>query len=535
MLIGQQGRNWWLVHRGTLIRADPTQLRYATQSEGLGDTCVEEVLKTAKGRLEEIKHGTHGAHTYLDLTKEAVPPGPVSVHESPPTPPTAETPPSPPPTEIPPSPAEAPAAEANPDVPVNEQVATPASKPARRLWAKTASSSNQDVASGPSSLKRPIQAVEEAGSRSPERKPVPSGQLRAAELESTPPEALLPMGDIAEVTMPLLKAISSATQARSRSPPPDAALTCGVQSNSADTSHCQFDALCEAERELSRADTFDYASLAADAIVHLQQLEETRKTEWQQPYTALLAGALARRARKELSLKGASKELRTKAVSAQALEIDNLITKGCLRPVRGAEAMEVLRRYPDRFIPGRFVMTEKQEEDQPIKVKARWCLRGDLDPDLTSCIQEGKLQSPTITSYGRAVCLQMIASHRWDLQFGDVQCAFPEARSTTRPKPLFTRLPKGHSIPGFGDEEVLEVTGNLYGKNDAPYEWWKEYDTYLKGLGFQASRFDPCLYLLREDNRLWSSGRPCGRFHDWWGWTGVRSSDQGPAGPLPIP
>ena len=97
---------------------------------------------------------------------------------------------------------------------------------------------------------------------------------------------------------------------------------------------------------------------------------------------------------------------------AQQLDITNLISKDCLRPVRGAEAKDVLCRMSHRFIPGRFVLTEKQEEDQPIKVKARWCLRGYLDPDLMDLISEGKLQSPAITTYGRAVCLQMIASHQ---------------------------------------------------------------------------------------------------------------------------
>lgn len=30
----------------------------------------------------------------------------------------------------------------------------------------------------------------------------------------------------------------------------------------------------------------------------------------------------------------------------------------------------------------RFVVTLKQEEDAPVKIKARWCLLGHRDPDL---------------------------------------------------------------------------------------------------------------------------------------------------------
>eukprot|EP00959_Pyramimonas_sp_CCMP1952_P380691 7975950-Pyramimonas_sp.AAC.1 len=107
-------------------------------------------------------------------------------------------------------------------------------------------------------------------------------------------------------------------------------------------------------------------------------------------------------------------------------------------------------------------MTEKEEEGQPTRIKARWCLRGHLDPDLSELIREGKLQSPTITPFGRAVCLQMVASHQWDLQFGDVYCVSPEAKNIQRRGPLLTTLPKG--VPGHPEGEILEVTGNLCGE-----------------------------------------------------------------------
>ena len=76
----------------------------------------------------------------------------------------------------------------------------------------------------------------------------------------------------------------------------------------------------------------------------------------------------------------------------------------------------------------------------------------------------------------------------------------PEARNVKRAEPLYTKLPTG--IPGFEPNTVVEVVGNLYGKNDAPYEWWQEFHSYVTALGFEASRFDPCLYFLRSQSRL---------------------------------
>jgi hypothetical protein len=40
----------------------------------------------------------------------------------------------------------------------------------------------------------------------------------------------------------------------------------------------------------------------------------------------------------------------------------------------------------------------------------------------------------------------------------------------------------------------VQVLGNIYGANDAPHEWYQEFDTVAQSSGFTKSKFDSCLY-----------------------------------------
>ena len=103
----------------------------------------------------------------------------------------------------------------------------------------------------------------------------------------------------------------------------------------------------------------------------------------------------------------------------------------------------------------RFVLTRKAAEEitenglrpdpgnpEHWRVKARWCLQGHLDPDLSSKAQAGQLQSPTLSQMGRMVLFQLLSSNKWQLQLGDIKGAFLEARPLDpKCKPLFAWLP----------------------------------------------------------------------------------------------
>ena len=104
----------------------------------------------------------------------------------------------------------------------------------------------------------------------------------------------------------------------------------------------------------------------------------------------------------------------------------------------------------------------------PEEFKARWCLRGYLDPDVMELAGSGATQSPTVSQLGRMLSCLMIVS------------AFLEADALDRKKgSLYSSLPPG-GIPGV----------NIYGLNDSPQRWWTKFDAVMTSIGFTRSTFD---------------------------------------------
>ena len=190
------------------------------------------------------------------------------------------------------------------------------------------------------------------------------------------------------------------------------------------------------------------------------------------------------------------------------IEWETLLAKDCaVRVHHGKRAQQIKRDYPERFIGSRFVLTRKPiDEGQPIDphdprtftVKGRWCLQGHLDPDLTVKAESGMLKSPTLSQLGRMTLMQVIASFQWELQLGDIKGAFLEAGPLdAKFRPLYAKQPPG-GIPGVPADSVIEVLGNVYGQNDAPAAWFKEFNSVAQDIGWVQSKLDPCLYTLRD-------------------------------------
>lgn len=64
-------------------------------------------------------------------------------------------------------------------------------------------------------------------------------------------------------------------------------------------------------------------------------------------------------------------------------------------------------------------------------------------------------------------------------------------------RPLYARQPAG-GIPGIPENAVIEILGNLYGQNDAPAAWFREFSTHVCSLGWHQSVLDPCMFTLRD-------------------------------------
>ena len=133
----------------------------------------------------------------------------------------------------------------------------------------------------------------------------------------------------------------------------------------------------------------------------------------------------------------------------------------------------------------------------PGKFKARWCLRGYVDPDVMELVGGGSIQSLTVSQLERLLSCQIIVSHDWNLQLGDSRGALLEADSLDRKQePLYSSLPSG-GIPGVSDDAVFLILGHICGLNDASQRWWKKFDAVMFSIGFFRRTSDACVYTPR--------------------------------------
>ena len=191
----------------------------------------------------------------------------------------------------------------------------------------------------------------------------------------------------------------------------------------------------------------------------------------------LLAAFMHTRMQKELPATGNDPSLQSRIDEAKGIEWETVTGKSAARAWTGAKARDIRQKQAHRFVGSRFVITEKVGEEGT-RVKARWRLQGHSDPDFREKISSGLCHSPTLSHLGRAVLLQLLVSNHWTMHLGDIKGAFMEAGPF---RPLYAHQPPG-GIPGLHPDDVVEITGNLYESNDAPFQWFRTFDQ-VRGQG----------------------------------------------------
>lgn len=171
----------------------------------------------------------------------------------------------------------------------------------------------------------------------------------------------------------------------------------------------------------------------------------------------LIAAYTQKKLSKEVPAVGNEPLIQQMVDESKLVEWTTLIEKGAIKVHTGKKAAWLKSKYPERFMGSRFVIVRKPLEENlhintsdpsSFRIKSRWCLQGHLDPDLDRKLDEGLLQSPTLSQMGRMILMQLISSFQWDLQLGDIKGAFLEAGPLPeRFRPLFARQPQG-GIPG---------------------------------------------------------------------------------------
>lgn len=150
-------------------------------------------------------------------------------------------------------------------------------------------------------------------------------------------------------------------------------------------------------------------------------------------------------------------------------ELEKLLRFEAVKIVLPTEAKKV-RKATKRILPSRFVITKKPCDKEPGRyvTKARWCIRGYLDPDLLKM----DTQAPTLSGEALSLVLQLAASHNWSLTIADIEGAFLQGDSLKREDgDVYVELPPG-GIPGLPEGTLLKLLKPVYGLSDAPRAWF---------------------------------------------------------------
>eukprot|EP00435_Cladocopium_sp_Y103_P038006 s382_g10.t1 len=507
VVIGLIGRNVIIAHRRSIIRCAPEQVRPATSEErALIETPGTELL----GIKDMIQNGTFRSAQYVDLLSQSYPPqeeavvsGPSGSHEertavgaqvSSPTAQNAQS-------------------EQQAESPVDVDMPKEVDKifddePSEVVDKSAAPASSQSSVAAPSGDSSLVGNAEASSSYGPVRRtrvPSKSGPLTMLRPAAMKHEDFVEV--MREVVPKLIEGVVQQGESTS------------------DVSHKRSADSSAEVPEPKAAKTEDPALCVEHAIAYVataecenqesQELWNTFKNTTDNAVEVFINQYFSKRAQKEIPASRNEPLLQARVDQAKVAEWQTLIDKGAVRVVPASESRWIRKHKPNRIMGSRFVIVKKPEEEivenggipDPAnmdhwRVKARWCLQGHLDPDLSEKARAGQLQSPTLSQMGRTVMFQLMASHKWLLQLGDVKGAFLEAGPIPECyRPLFANLPAG-GIPGVDPECLLEILGNVYGQNDAPAAWHKVFDEAVVKAGFERSRFDNCLYWMRENGEL---------------------------------
>ena len=194
----------------------------------------------------------------------------------------------------------------------------------------------------------------------------------------------------------------------------------------------------------------------------------------------------------ELSERRMTPEEITAFQGAKGTEVKNFVAN---------KAFEILPDHlkPDRSqaIGMRWILTWKLKEDGTRKPKARAVLLGYQD----EAYEHRSTTSPVMTRQTRQLLLQLSAWKRWKVQKGDVTGAFLQSRQY--PDQLYcVPCPEICQALGIAEGSITRVKKACYGLVDAPLEWYRSVDEFLRQQGFTRLWSDSCCWVLRVQGEL---------------------------------
>ena len=226
-------------------------------------------------------------------------------------------------------------------------------------------------------------------------------------------------------------------------------------------------------------------------ILIVQQDIENWQAEETPAETAFLATA-AKRQRSEVKLQSLDENSKALFEKAKFSEINNWLSTQTVKRIFRHQIPE------DQILRCRWLLSWKpidptdQQEQGTHKAKARLVVLGYLDPQL----EEIPRDSPTMSKTSRMLVLQLIASKGWELMSFDIKAAFLQGQPQSSRVLGLEPVPELRKALQLRETEICQLVKGAYGLVDAPYLWYKTLQAELLSLGFVASPFDPCVFLL---------------------------------------
>ena len=478
VVLGAVGRNLVIVHRRQVLRVAPEQIRMATEEE---KTLITSPKAELLGIKDLIEKGNLRSKQYVDLLPQSYPPG----------------------------------SEVSPSLTQREVAAEPA-----RI---------EPVVAAPEPSLPPVQSeppplgLEDQNVQDSAETPLPAQDIGEQTMEGTSDEGPQASSSSSSSYGPIRRRIMGKDGSPALWRPPAMkeedfvavmkemipSLVDQAMSSESEVPKRSFEEVSPSQTEPSEPSS---TRIRTSEVLSVQECQEVWQLSQEQTHECMMAEYLRKKMQKEIPHSHNPPALQKKVDEGKRTEWETLLSKpNAIKIHYGRAAQQIRAKHADRFIGSRFVLTRKPLEEgaeidpndwNSFTVKGRWCLQGHLDPDLQAKAEEGLLKSPTLSQLGRMTLMQVISSHRWELQLGDIKGAFLEAKPLdSRFKPLYAHQPAG-GIPGLHKDAVIEVLGNVYGQNDAPAAWFKEFNTFSQSIGWIQSKLDPCLYTLRHENKL---------------------------------
>ena len=223
--------------------------------------------------------------------------------------------------------------------------------------------------------------------------------------------------------------------------------------------------------------------------------------DWKKETTPLEMAFLvtaAKRQRSEVKLQTLDSDDRAQFEKAKQTEINNWLSTQTVKRIFRNQIPE------DQILRCRWLLSwkpidpsEQQTGQGSHKAKARLVVLGYLDPQL----EEIPRDSPTMSKTSRMMVLQLIASEGWDLMSFDIRAAFLQGQPQSSRVLGLEPVPELRKSLCLKDEEICQLVKGAYGLVDAPFLWYKTLQAELLTLGFTASPFDPCVFLLWDPEK----------------------------------